>query len=936
MFNQTDNSKSGDVQNHSSNLSSLENINTPQSISNLNGNHHGNQNLLVKTYQQISLRTKATVLAIALCTVPVLGVGLLANKLASRSVNEKISQQQQAAATNFANQVNSFMLERYADIEIMANLPVLASNNIRIYVSDRSKQAVLDKFIEVYQVYDSIAVFNLKGDVITQSTGDPLPNHQDRSYFQTVKETDRPYITQPMDSQSSGQKSVYVAAPVKEPGSGETIAIIRARIPIQQLAVVVKNYASLNKAEEYHLINGSGQIFLSSETKYVGKKLVDEYKPLLKLANRQQSNTFVVDQKNHSQAELVSYVPLPKSPQLSNLQWKIVIATERASAFASQTELLLALAIGTGLTALIVGTLAAWLAGRETQPILQATAAVAKLGQGDFNTRLQIRRKDELGVLGDNINQMASQLQLLLKERDLESEREKYLTDVTLLTRKSLNKEDIFTTSVEQIRYVLNADRAIIYQFNPPTWDGEIIAESLAQGCSPMIKEAIDDPCFRERHIQSYRDGRVEVQAISNIYQELQMPNAQCYMEMLEKYAVKANLIAPIMIHGELLGLMIVHHCQAPHVWQQGEIDLFKQLVTQVGYALEQAKVLEELEQAKEKEQQQKEQLQSQLLELLNDVEGAASGDLRVRAEITSGEIGIVADFFNSIIESLRLIVTQVQETAAQVNNSLATSETATRQLAESALTQTREIEHVLDAVDQMNDSMQSLASSTQEVATVANQAASNTQHSGEAMELTVQNILSLRETVGDTAKKVKRLGESMQQISRVVSLINEIAMQTHLLAINAGIEAARAGEEGEGFAVVAEEVGILATRSGAATKEIEQIVENIQRETSDLAQAMELGVTQVVEGTQIVEGAKQSLYQIFAVSRQIDSLVQSVSAATTSQVQTAQTVSQLMREIAAISQESSESSRQVSASLQQTVEISQQLQATVGTFQVS
>lgn len=441
---------------------------------------------------------------------------------------------------------------------------------------------------------------------------------------------------------------------------------------------------------------------------------------------------------------------------------------------------------------------------------------------------------------------------------------------------------------------------------------------------------------MRERHEQSDQDGKVQVKAISDIYKELTMTNAQCYIEMLEKYAVKANLIAPIMNRGELVGLMIVHHCQAPHNWQQKEIDLFKQLVTQVGYALEQANVLEELEQAREKEQQQKEQLQLQILDLLNDVEGVASGDLRVRAEITSGEIGTVADFFNSIIESLRLIVTQVQETATQVNNSLETSETATRQLAESALTQTTEINHVLDAVDQMNDSMITLESSAQEAAAVANQAATTTQESGQAMELTVQNILSLRETMGDTGKKVKRLGESTQQITHVVSLINEIAMQTHLLAINAGIEAARAGEEGEGFAVVAEEVGILATRSGAATQEIAKIVENIQQETSDLVQAMELGVTQVVEGTQIVDSTKQSLYQIFAVSRQIDSLVQSVSAATTSQVQTAQTVSQLMREIASISQGSSESSRQVSASLQQTVEISQQLQATVGTFRVS
>lgn len=329
-------------------------------------------------------------------------------------------------------------------------------------------------------------------------------------------------------------------------------------------------------------------------------------------------------------------------------------------------------------------------------------------------------------------------------------------------------------------------------------------------------------------------------------------------------------------------------------------------------------------------------ELQQQLLELLNNVEGAARGDLTVRADVTTGEIGTVADFFNSIVENLRDIVTQVKQAATQVNGAIGSDETAIRQLAEEALIQAAEINRTLDAVDKMTHSMQAVAASAQQAAKVANHAADNATKSGQAMDLTVQNILSLKETVGETAKKVKRLGESTQQISRVVSLINQIAMQTNLLAINASIEAARAGEEGQGFAVVAEEVGELAVRSAAATQEIEEIVENIQRETSAVVQAMEIGTIQVVDGARIVEEAKQSLSQILDVSRQIDLLIQSISTATVSQVETSQTVSQLMKDIAAISQRTSDSSRQVSQSLQTTVEISHQLQETVETFKVS
>ncbi|PSO58673.1 MAG: hypothetical protein BRC36_17465 [Cyanobacteria bacterium QH_2_48_84] len=202
-------------------------------------------------------------------------------------------------------------------------------------------------------------------------------------------------------------------------------------------------------------------------------------------------------------------------------------------------------------------------------------------------------------------------------------------------------------------------------------------------------------------------------------------------------------------------------------------------------------------------------------------------------------------------------------------------------------------------------------------------------------MNRTVEGISQLREKVAETAKKVKRLGESSQQISKAVSLINQIALQTKLLAINASIEAARAGEEGRGFAVVAEEVGELATQSAGATKEIEAIVENIQKETGEVVEAMELGNSQVVEGTHLVGEAKQSLDQMVEVSHQIDQLVQSISGETVSQTKTSEMFTNLMKDIAKVSENTSDSSRQVSDSLEGTVEIARQLQASVGKFKI-
>lgn len=150
---------------------------------------------------------------------------------------------------------------------------------------------------------------------------------------------------------------------------------------------------------------------------------------------------------------------------------------------------------------------------------------------------------------------------------------------------------------------------------------------------------------------------------------------------------------------------------------------------------------------------------------------------------------------------------------------------------------------------------------------------------------------MNLRETVSETARKVKYLGESSQEISKVVSLINQIALQTNLLALNAGIEAARAGEEGQSFAIVTKAIGELAARSSTATQEIETIVKNIQVEKNQVIEAMKRGTAQVVEGTQLVEDTKQNLSRILDVSRQIDQLVQSISSATMFQTETAQAV---------------------------------------------
>ncbi|MEH1999983.1 MAG: methyl-accepting chemotaxis protein [Nostoc sp.] len=949
MFNKTNTNQGNGAQNRASVISSQKATGTVAKLPKKPTTGTANSSSLnqaIAYFTRLGLVKKVTILAIAIGTIPLLGIGAIAFSFANKSITKQITQSQQAEATGLSDKVNRFMLQRYGDIQVISTLPFLTNPQASVSITIQQKQAVLNSVVEAYKAYDSIAVFNRQGNLIVQSTGEPLDNQKDRNYFQQVLQKDASIISKPEAAKHTGVVSIYIAAPVKETRTGQTIGVVQARMPVKSLEEVIKNY--LANGQQYHLLDASGTVFLTPQKQLLGKQAKGEYSSLPKLLAANKVDSFIEVPKT-GKKQLVSYVPVSKLDGLPDLNWQVLLSTDTAIVFEPQRQLLWILTIGTALTAFIVGAIASRLAKLTTQPILNASAALAKLGQGKFNTRLEIETEDELGLLSANINQMAEQLQVLVKEQELDVEGAKLLADITLRIRRILKTEEIYHAAVKEVQRSLRTDRVIIYSLNPDTWDGVVVAESVTDNWPKMLGVQIDDPYFRERYIETYQNGQVQALGkgnafgIANIYQDQSLKNGRSYIQLLEKFAVKANLIVPIFAQEQFLGLLIAHHCETPRVWQQPEIDLFQQIATQIGYALEQAKLLEEIEQSRNvavigsgEDRQQKEALQQQLLELLSDVEGAARGDLTVRADVTSGEIGTVADFFNSIVESLRDIVTQVKQAATQVNTAIGSNEGAIRNLAESALTQAAEINHTLDAVDKMTQSMRSVAESAEKAAFIANHATHTATKSEHAMDLTVQNILSLRETVGETAKKVKRLGESSQQISRVVSLINQIAIQTNLLAINAGIEAARAGEEGQGFAVVAEEVGELAVRSAAATQEIEQIVENIQRETNEVVQAMEIGTTQVVEGTRIVEEAKQSLSQILDVSRQIDSLVQSISSATASQVETSQSVSQLMKDIAAVSQRTSDSSRQVSESLQQTVEISQQLQETVETFKVS
>lgn len=881
------------------------------------------------------LRPKLITSAVALATVPMIGVGLAANEVARQQLMRQVLgvQQQESMASSLS--FDQYLRERQGDTSTLVFL-LTSRYGSEIQRRDRRPlQAILDQLIKAYPDYDSAAIIanDGQGTVIAQSTaGNRLANNvlQNQEYFKLAIQTRKAVLTvEPTLSLPERPLGMFAAAPLINPQNQQIMAVVRLRVPRSGVHRVLNIYEQQN--QDFYLVEPRGTIFASSILGVQGKPLAAVFPKLAQARNNSPAGSLTEQRRPDGKAQLLAYTSVTQ-PFAS-----LILGRNQEQALRPLQNLSWTLLSGVVVTTILTAAIAIYLSNRGVQPLLRATKAVTKIGEGDLQTRLPVEGEDELATLSSTINQMAEQLEKFLRESQLATQRAEQLRDSVLRLTQHSDRQEILNCLVNDGRHLLACDRVIFYEFDE-NYVGKVVAESVGAGWPQALEQVIDDPCFRQNWVEAYTKGRI--QATTDI---LNAGLTECHLKQLAPLKVRANLVIPLVVSQKLVGLLIAHQCSGPRQWQESEIDAVVQLTNQAGLVLERSRFLEEITAAQkeaqrlaQEQQQRTERIQRQLINLLTEVEAASQGDLTVRADITADEIGTVADIFNSLIESLRDVVMEVKATTEKVNTALLADEAAMTGLAEESLRQAKKVKRMLEAVEAMSISIESVANSANEAAAVARKASERAVTSGETMDATVDSILHLRETVAETAKKVKRLGEASQQISKVISLINQIALQTNLLAINASIEAARAGEEGRGFAVVAEEVGELAARSAAATREIEQIVESIQQETQEVVSAMETGTAEVVEGTRLVEAAKKNLNEIVQVSQHIDELVQSISQATVSQARTANTVNTLMRDFAKVSEEISATSKQISESLQSTVDRAQELQNSVNIFKVT
>nr|WP_101745265.1 methyl-accepting chemotaxis protein [Endozoicomonas acroporae] len=377
--------------------------------------------------------------------------------------------------------------------------------------------------------------------------------------------------------------------------------------------------------------------------------------------------------------------------------------------------------------------------------------------------------------------------------------------------------------------------------------------------------------------------------------------------QLLQQTSVLADTLSTSTIEQKTLELATM---------ASGGLSLLFILLTAMSIIMDTRRRLEETKTQSEATRAQNAANQKAILRLLDEMADLADGDLTVKASVTEDFTGAIADSINFSIEQLRALVNTINQTAVKVDAAAQETQATARLLAEASDHQAQEIGATTQSVNQMAESIDKVSSGASDSADVAERSVQIAANGGLVVRNTIDGMTTIREQIQDTSKRIKRLGESSQEIGDIISLINEIADQTNILSLNAAIQASMAGEAGRGFAVVADEVQRLAERVSAATKQVEALVSTIQTDTNEAVISMEQTTSEVVHGARLAQDAGVALEEIEQVSNSLSGLIRNISETAKVQAQSASQISSRMVAIRDISIQTSSGTKATAQSI--------------------
>ena len=469
------------------------------------------------------------------------------------------------------------------------------------------------------------------------------------------------------------------------------------------------------------------------------------------------------------------------------------------------------------------------------------------------------------------------------------------------------------------------------------------ISEGLKSGSSELRLSAAKDSATREQIdalIKLYEETRVQASAILGNLQGLVSAREAQASIIADSEPLRKGLEVVQERLGKDTGFNVVNLLLlllAAAVLVLGGAGLLRLYVRDQA---ERASSAEAQRQAAEREQQEAKRVndanQAAILRLMNELQTVAEGDLTQEATVTEDITGAIADSVYYTVEELRILVGNVQSTAARVAQTTSEVDQTSTELLAASNEQLHEIGETGRSVVDMATRINEVSLQAQESATVARQSLLAAETGLKAVQNTIGGMNSIRDQIQDTSKRIKRLGESSQEIGEITELISDITEQTNVLALNAAIQAASAGEAGRGFSVVAEEVQRLAERSADATNQIAALVKAIQTDTQDAVAAMERSTQGVVEGARLSDNAGTALTEIDQVSRRLADLIEKISHSASSEAKQANVVAGNIQHIFAVTEQTGEGTRSTATQVRELSIMAEELRQSVARFRIA
>lgn len=493
---------------------------------------------------------------------------------------------------------------------------------------------------------------------------------------------------------------------------------------------------------------------------------------------------------------------------------------------------------------------------------------------------------------------------------------ERISSQMSVMTSGAFSSSDELKQTLTQFEQTLNAQVASYGQMIPAL---QTIDSTFKQYIKPVADdlETLGSPAIQSRE---------SAQTLSDIAGTTQSKLAN----------INRNVIAQPQIIGSAIGVLI------------GLLGIGFSLLKLLSLrsknetiVLKQENLAEGLERQREQDrlrkmQEESEKSQMAILRLLDELGDLAEGDLTVNATVSEDFTGAIADSVNFAIDQLRQLVLAINTTADRVAQSSQQTQKTAVELAEASEHQAQEIAGVSAAINEMAVSIDQVSANAAESANVAERSVAIAHNGAEVVQRSIEGMNIIRDQIQETSKRIKRLGESSQEIGDIVGLINDIADQTNILALNAAIQASMAGEAGRGFAVVADEVQRLAERSANATRQIETLVKTIQADTNEAVSSMEQTTSEVVKGAKLAKDAGEALEEVQSVSNTLATLIQSISNAAQQQAISAGHISGTMNVIQDITSQTSSGTMATARSVGRLNEMAAALQESVSGFKLS